>query len=510
MKLLRIILPVIILLTGSGCKKDFEEINTNRNNPTEVTPDLLLSTIIKSMMDRQVNEAWGIGNIVVQYHSKIQFVNEDRYNWNEKNDIWDAVYSNNRNVENILNQVKENTSNPYYGVTLILKSWMFSLVTDAYGDAPYSEAGKAKIDAIYQPVYDKQEDIYNGILSDLQSANMFLANPDQTVPFAGDILFGGGSSSLIQWRKLANSLRIRYLMRLSGKREVGADIEAILNDPANNPVFENNDDNAELTYLDAAPNQWPLYGSRVGSIDEFRVSKTLTDRLTMLDDPRIAVFGRPTQTSVAAGTPEIKGAPNGLSDVDALAYNGGVQGVSRVGYTFACLVCNDAGQAPPDPAAARGLLMTYAELQFILAEAREKGLITTGDAQTYYENGIKANFEYWSNIVPPAYSIDVTLPAGYLAQATVVYSGTADEKLAKIALQKWIALYFNGLEGWFDWRRTNMPEIIPGPANLNGNKVPIRYIYPISEQSLNTANRAEAVERQGGTDNLNTKIWLLQ
>jgi hypothetical protein len=299
-------------------------------------------------------------------------------------------------------------------------------------------------------------------------------------------------------------------MRLSAKREVGADIQAILNDPANNPIFEDNDDNAELTYLEAAPNQWPLYGSRVGSIDEYRVSKTLSDRLTELNDPRLNVFGRPTQTSVAGGSPKIEGAPNGLSDVDALAYNGGVQGVSRVGYTFACLVCNDGGQAPPEPAAARGLLMTYPELQFLLAEAREKGMITTGDAQTFYENGVKANFDYWAGIVPAAYNIDVTMPAGYLSQAGVTYAGTTEEKLEKIALQKWVALYFNGLEAWFDWRRTKMPEIIPGPANLNGNKVPIRYIYPISEQSLNASNRAEAVERQGGTDDLNTKIWLLQ
>ena len=112
--------------------------------------------------------------------------------------------------------------------------------------------------------------------------------------------------------------------------------------------------------------------------------------------------------------------------------------------------------------------------------------------------------------MPSAYNIDITLPAGYLTQAAVAYTGTDDDKLAKIALQKWIALYFNGLEAWFDWRRTNMPAIIPGPANLNDNKVPLRYIYPLSAQSLNGSNRSAAVSRQGGTDDLNTKMWLLQ
>lgn len=506
-KIFSIFSLVLILTCVNSCTKDFEQINTNNNNPTQVTPDLLLTGVIKNMMDRQVNEAWGIGNIVVQYHSKIQFVNEDRYQWNERNDIWDAVYSNYRNLQNMLAQVSEDETNPYYGVGLILKSWMFSLATDAYGDVPYSEAGKAKTEGVYQPVYDPQESIYNGILDDLEKANQLLAQPNAIVSLNGDIIYNG---DLLKWRKLANSLRLRYLMRISEKVDVTSAMQAIVADAATYPIFENISDNAELQYLAAAPNQWPLYGSRVGSIDEFRVSKTLSDRLTALGDPRLKVFGRPTQASVAAGTPKIEGAPNGLSDVDALAYNGGVQGVSRVGYTFACLVCNDGNQAPPEPDAARALLMTYPELQFILAEARHRNMITTGSAEDYYLNGIQANFAYWQQVVPAAYNIDVTMPAGYLTQPDVAFTGSDNEKLEKIALQKWIALYFNGLEGWFDWRRTNMPEVIPGPANLNGNKVPVRYIYPLSEQSLNTENREAAVQRQGGTDDLNTRMWLLQ
>ncbi|MEP7258378.1 MAG: SusD/RagB family nutrient-binding outer membrane lipoprotein, partial [Flavitalea sp.] len=234
MKLFQILLMVLILASNTGCKKDFEETNTNKNNPTDVTPDLLLSGIIKNMMDRQVNEAWSIGNIVVQYHSKIQFVNDDRYGWNERNDIWATVYNNYRNLQNLLAKVSDDQSNPYYAVGLVLKSWMFSLVTDAYGDVPYSEAGKAKTDGIYQPVYDKQEDIYTGILADLKKANELLASPSTTVSLNGDVLYGGGSASLIKWRKLANSLRLRFLLRISDKKEVAADMQAIVSDPVNN------------------------------------------------------------------------------------------------------------------------------------------------------------------------------------------------------------------------------------------------------------------------------------
>ncbi|WP_353719663.1 SusD/RagB family nutrient-binding outer membrane lipoprotein [Dyadobacter sp. 676] len=504
-KLIPLYIMLLVVVSGGACTNDFEEVNTNNNVPNNVTPDLLLAGVIRNMINGQVNDAWGIGNIVVQHHAKIQFVNEDRYLWGQQNSIWDNVYGNMRNVKNILDQVGADDKNAYKGIALILKSWMFALATDAYGDIPYTEATKGKTDAVYLPKYDPQENIYAGILSDLKAANDILAASSTAV--SGDILFGGGTGSLIKWRKLANSLRLRYLMRISKQKDVKAEMQAILADTAKNPVFEGNQDNAELKYLAAAPNQWALYGARVGSFDEFRVSKTLSDRLTALKDPRLAVFGRPSQSSVAAGKPVIEGVPNGLGDVPALNYNGGPQGVSRVGYTFACLVCNDPGQAPPDPAAPRGILMNYSELQFILAEAREKGWISTGTAQEYYMKGVQSNFDYWRSVVPSSYGINVTPDPSYFTQPAVAYTGTTDEKLAKIALQKWVAFYFNGLEAWFDWRRTGMPEIKPGPDNLNQNRVPVRFIYPLSEQSLNGANREEAVKRQGA-DDLNTRIWV--
>jgi hypothetical protein len=500
-----IILGILSVLLFTSCTKNFREINTDRNNPTSVTSDLLLSGILSSTLSNQVGEAWSIGNLVVQYNAKIQFVNEDRYGWGELNSIWNNVYGNYRNLQNIFTQVGSNTASPYYGVSLILKSWMFSLVADAYGDAPYSQAGKGKTEGTYQPIYDKQEDIYNGILADLKKANEVLATASG--PFAGDLIYGGGSSAIIKWRRLANSLRLRYLLRLSKQKSVSSEMQAILNDPINNPIFTGNSDNAELKYLAAAPNQWPLYGSRVGSFDEIRLSKKFSDRLTALGDTRIRIFGRPTQNSVLAGMPVIQGIPNGLSDVAALAFNGGPQNVSRVGYTFACLVCNDVGQAAPVPDAPRGLLMTYAELQFILAEARQKNMITIGTAATYYNQGITANFAYWQSVVPTAYNLQIAMPTGYMTQPAVELTGTNTEILNKIALQKWIALYFNGLEAWFDWKRTGLPEIIPGPGNLNNNLVPVRFIYPLSEQALNATNRAAAVQRQG-PDNINTRTWV--
>ena len=505
MKKIYIALSTISLLFLNACTKDFTEVNTNPNVPTKVTPNLLLSGVIKSAVNEQVGQAWGTGNLLVQYTAKIQFVNEDRYLWGEKNGIWNNVYGNMRNVQNIIDLASSSApvQQNYLGVALILKSWLFSLATDAYGDIPYSEAIKAKSNGVYLPKYDTQEEIYTGILADLKKANEILGTSNEAI--TGDILFNG---SVLKWRKLANSLRLRLLMRLSKKKSVNVDMQTIVSNSALYPIMVSNDDNAELKYLaDVPANQWPLFDARVGSFDEIRVSKTLSDRLSALNDPRLNVFGRPSQNSVAAGRPKIEGIPNGLGDVAALNYNSGPQGVSRVGYSYACLVCNDNGQAPPLPNVAKGIIMNYAELQFILAEAAEKGMINTATAESYYLKGIQANFAYYAAMVPAAYGINVNPDPTYYTQPAVAYAGTSTEKLGKIALQKWVSLFFNGLEGWFDWRRTGMPEVIPGRDNLNNNKVPVRFIYPLSEQALNGANRAAAVSRQG-TDDINTLIWI--
>jgi hypothetical protein len=442
----------------------------------------------------------------VQYTAKIQFVNEDRYLWGEKNGIWNNVYGNMRNVQNMIDLASSNSpvQQNYLGVALILKSWLFSLATDSYGDIPYSEAIKAKTSGVYLPKYDTQEAIYNGLLADLKKANEILGTSNETI--AGDILYNG---SVIKWRRLANSLRLRLLMRISKKRSVNADMQAIVGNLTQNPIMTSNDDNAELKYLaDVPANQWPLYSSRVGSFDEIRVGKTLSDRLRAINDPRLSVFGRPSQRSIAAGTPVIEGVPNGLGDVAALNFNGGPQGVSRVGYSYACLVCNDNNQAAPLPNVARGILMNYSELQFILAEASEKGMITSSTStETYYLNGVQSNFAYYAAMVPAAYGITVTPPATYYTQPAVAYVGTSTEKLGKIALQKWVSLFFTGLEAWFDWRRTGLPVIVPGVDNLNNNRVPVRFIYPLSEQALNKVNRDAAVARQG-VDDINTLIWI--
>lgn len=486
MKIFNLIL-VFALLILTGCTRDFDIINQNKNAPEKVTPQLLLPGIQRDMINQVLGEAWGIGNIVIQHTAKIQFVNEDRYLWGEINGIWNTGYNKLRDVENILTIAEETNDVGVKGVGLVMKSWIFSLITDCYGDIPYSEATKAK-SGIYYAKYDEQEKVYEGIINDLKQANDLLANANGRL--AGDLIFGGDYK---KWQKLANSLRIRALIRISNKKNPSSDLTAIINNPSSNPIFTSNADNAVYKYLPNSPDQFPLFSARIGSFNEFRASKTLLDTLQALQDPRLSIFFRPTPATENTENKVFTGVPNGMDDVTALTYLGGSQNHSRVGPLWYEESISSQGLN-----IAKGVIMTYVELQFLLAEATQKGWIN-GNVIMFYENGIKASMEYYG----------VTIPENYLTLNEVALTNNDNNNLSKIGFQKWISSYYQGLEAWFDWRRTNIPNLIAGVSNQNNDRIPVRFIYPIIEQSLNGENRIEAVSRQG-TDDINTKIWYLK
>jgi hypothetical protein len=483
----KIFLAVAFVTALAGCTKDFEQVNTNTNAPTEITQGLLLPDIQRDMMGEVLGSAWGIGNIVIQQTAKNQFVNEDRYLWGEINGIWNTTYSKLRDVENFRKTAVANGEKSNEAVALIMRAWMFSLITDAYGDVPYFEAIQGK-DGVFYPKYDKQEDIYNAILSDLKTANDVIGTTIE--PLLGDLIYKG---DLNNWKKLANSLRVRALLRISNKRDVSADLRAIVDNPAQYPVFTSNADHAVYSYLSNSPDQFPLYDARIGSFNEFRAGKTLVDYLKSTTDPRINIFFRPTPASIGKDTAIIRGIPNGLDDVTAQTYLGGQQNHSQIGELYYEQSISSKGIS-----IAKGVIMTFAELQFCLAEAAQKGLIG-GSAETYYTNGINASYSFYG----------LTPEAGFFTNPIIAYIGTNEEKLEKIGSQKWVSLYYQGLEAWFDWRRTGFPKLQPAVSNQNNGLIPVRFIYPIIEQALNAENRKVALDRQG-PDNINTKMWHLK
>jgi hypothetical protein len=506
---------IFFLVLAVSCTEDFETININPNYPASAQPELLLPGIQREMAYNWGDQGWEEGFTVVQYGARLQFTSGDTYNWSPSGNPYDNAYASLRDVENIIRDTKENEeAQNYYGVALVMKSWIYSYVTDAYGDVPYAEATNGIENGNVTPVFDTQSAIYAGILADLEMANTLLTDADN---ISGDIFYDG---DIAKWRKFANSLRLRLLMRISDvdNATAVAGMTQITGNPSAYPIFESNDD---MTFVEwNSDNPQPKYDTRSGSFDEVRLSQTLETRLKALGDNRLYVFAQPTSNSekgiFSEDFDDYVGMPNGLDDEAALGYSptgnpdeSGSNFISRLGILLGCRACN------PEEASATAshtIIMSYSELQFILAEAAERGFISSGDAAMYYENGIRASFEYytervaaggWSDIANAMQATDLD---AYVAQANVAYAGTGDEKLAKIALQKWISLFYTGFEGWSDWRRTGMPEVTPGPDAVNDGQVPVRFQYPNSVKSTNSENYNAAVENMGA-DNINTKLW---
>lgn len=511
----KIIFVTVLTFSMLGCTDDFDTININPNFPATAQPELLLPGIQREMAYNWGDQGWEEGFTVVQYGARLQFTSGDTYNWSPSGDPYDDAYASLRDVENIIRGTQENPeSQNYYGVALILKSWIMSYVTDSYGDVPYSEATKGISDGNVTPIFDPQQAIYDGLLSDLENANTLLNGQPN---ISGDIFYGGDIS---KWRKFANSLRLRLLMRISDidNAKAVAGMSQIANDPSGYPIFESNADMAIVQWN--SDNPQPKYDTRSGSFDEVRLSLTLETRLKELNDNRLIVFAQPTSASekgiYSDNFDDYVGMPNGLDDEAALGYSpsgnpdeSGSNFISRLGILLACRACN------PEQASATAsqtLIMSFSELQFILAEAREKGWIAIGDSAEFYENGIRSSFEYYTERVSAggwteiATAMQATDLDAYLAQDAVALNGTSDEKLNKIYLQKWISLFYTGFEGWSDWRRTGMPEVVPGPDAVNSGQVPVRFQYPNSVKATNENNYNAAVDRMGG-DNINTKLW---
>lgn len=499
---------VTMMVLAVSCTKDFDKINKNNNelSADEEHPDLLLTHAIESMTD-QIHDVWlghEIGSCWVQHMAKVQYTDEDRYV--PRNDvinaIWTSFYAGSGiEAQRIYEIGKSNGLDNYMGVALVLKCYIFSVLTDLYGDIPYSEA--FKVDSVITPKYDTQESIYIDLIAKLDLANSLL-NPDE-LSIEGDILY---NNDILRWKKFANSLRLRLLLRISDRSDYQSYVtdemtNMLVTNAINYPIFESNSDNAALQYLGSSPNNNPLnetYKTR----DDHRVSKTLIDMMydsNNHDHPdwRIVVYAR---TPDAGGF--WVGLPNGLTSAAAAAYLGnGIRCTSKIGTYF----------IEPD---APGMLMSYAELKFILAEAVQRGLISGSSitAQQYYEDGIYASYTQFGNDIVT--NVPVYYP-GFAALSMKVddyysdylsHNGAWDaaNALEKIATQKWIAMFDQGIQAWFEWRRTGYPLLTPALDGLNDGKIPVRLKYPSDEYARNEVNLNDAVARQG-TDNLNTRVW---
>jgi len=488
----KILFSIVLLITlaMTSCDKNFEEINSNPNNPEVINPELLMVNIIRGSVNNLVGDGFSSGNVLMQYMTQVREPSIDRYRLGSTS-TWDNGYANLRNVQNLLDIANERGLDNYKAVAKIMRALLFSRMTDGYGNLPYKEAlqGKKGIDGgsvVYLPKFDTQDVIYAGLIKELKEANLLLDAKKGLIK--NDILFNG---DVLKWKIFANSLCMRLLLRRSNKVDPSADMREMLANPTTYPLMDVLAHNAALKYVEA-PNLFPLTATRSGDIQYVRLSKTFSDRLNTLQDPRLPIFFQPTPESVTAGLPKYAGVLNGETDVN-LGSNI-VPKSSAIGLMYYRDI--------QVPVPAQGQIMMVSELKFILAESVVKGYIT-GDAKKYYEDGIKASMDYLKSVS----GVNISATATYLNQPGVVYNAT--NALNLIGTQRWIALFYNDWQAWHEWKRTGFPVLTPSKVNFNGDRIPVRFLYPASTQVTNRDNYTEALKIQG-PDDINTKIWWMK
>lgn len=456
-------------LAFTACDDELSDINKNPNETENPQSAYLLTATQKHGADIYWGDVANYSStlLFIQHWAAIQYTEADCYNMSNSKftDFWDECYATLMTNLNVISTA-EGTNENYIAVATIFRSWTFLELTDCFGDIPYSEAGKSVV-----PKYDTQKDVLYGLDAELKEAASSLnANAGA---IEGDVMYDGNTE---QWKRFANSLRLRIAVQLADREPEKA--QTIIAEVKDN-VMTSNKDIAQFVYTES-PQQNPI-AKTFETRDDYRVSKTMVDRLKSLSDPRLPVYAQMPQDETIT---EYVGVPNGLTTTDANSL--GFAKTSRPGTFFL---------ESKTPA----VFMTYAEVLFNLSEAAARGFISGGNAvaESYYKQAITASLQQFG-------ITNTTIINDYLNQASVTYDASNFRK--SIGIQKWIAFYGQGPDAFTEWRRLDYPELKAGPANVLEDKMPVRFFYPGTEQSLNGASYTEAVQHQGA-DLLITKLW---
>ncbi len=483
------IICLILLGLLVSCTKNFEELNTDPNRPKEITPGVMLGQLQYQIVNTSINAARNFTHELMQMdapRSSAGGTGLHRYVVNPGAGVWTSYYTYLTDIEDIYAISDKLKENNYKAIALVYKSWTYSILTDLYGDIPYSQATKA-LEGNFKPTFDKQKDIYPQLLRDLETANG-LFDETKALTYGGDLLYnsntlvGGKNPGILKWKKFCNSLRLRLLLRISareGEVNVREQITAILADPVKNPVFTSNADEAIFRYPGTFPFYNPYFNARqVDWRDGTYFTKFFLDKLNATNDPRRAVWS----TQVKVGTDNVyRGIESGYPA--SQEYTVG----SNSSYS-------DALKTLPQ----LGVMMPYAEVEFIKAELALRGYTTGALPEKHYENGIAASLSQWG----------ATPPAGFLKQPGIAYDATQSQtnQLEQIMLQKYYAYFFVDYQSWFEKRRTGYPVLPRGAGIPAENAFPARVPYPTYLQSLNPEALAGAVAAMGG-DNSDIKVW---
>jgi len=359
------LLALFSALLFAGCTKDFTELNTNPNAPVDVQPELLLRQVIFDYADGMSYEGFTGGANLGQYFSADPGFNAfDRGNLLAPQfggNPWPLLYTNLRDIQIVLDKSREDVSLAVYeGPALVLKSLIAANITDIFGDVPYAEAAQGS-SGVVNPSYSLQQDIYtgeNGILANLKLAVEVMDDYAGAAQLQGDELYAG---DLEGWIRLANSLRLRYLLRASAQyASASAEFFEVFNE--GNFIDETSED--AVYQFNTAPNDFRMARARAGDFTNYLMSTTIDTTLDAFDDPRQALWFRANALGDFSG--ERNGLPEGL-----LVSNPTVPG----------LIWRE------NSTSLKANFMTSWETHFVLAEAANVGLIFSNPETLYQTHG---------------------------------------------------------------------------------------------------------------------------
>lgn len=504
----RVIKCIVIVIIAASCTKGLQELNINKTSPISVNPTFLLNNAL-------LNTSYNGRTVIIDMGVVQQIVSPNGgvlagANFNQDvrdaamGSIWQSYY---RDVIKYTHDVLTSTRDipersNLYNMARILQAYVYMLLTDGYGEIPYSEGGAGYTGQLFFPVYDKQEAIYNDIIRELTEASAALDAGKQIE--AADLLYSG---NIAQWKKFANSILLRAGMRLS--KVDPAKAQSTVQAAFAAGVILSNDDNAYIRHDVTFP--MPI-GNMLNATEaaNFYLAKPFVDQLKNSNDPRLSSIairykgatsgpGQTVGISTSAAADQI-GMPMGFDNASIVA-RAQADGLASF-YDY-----SQADRRRIAKTTSPNFFVTASQTKLLLAEARFRNWITDGTAAQYFSEGVAAHMDQMAQ-----FDVNAAVAGGDRDAFIANNPLSAGNELEQINTQYWISSFLNGPEAFANFRRSNYPALTPNPyGQPNNPDVPNgtfirRLTYPLSELSVNTDNVNAAIASQG-EDKLSTRIW---
>ena len=458
--------------------------------------------------------------------------------------IWTSFYT--QSLKNIIDAQYRTAEDAekvnINSVLRIYRVYLMSIITDTYGDAPFSEAGLGFLEGKFNPKYDKQEDIYNAFFLELEDAiNKIDPTKDKVT---GDLIYAG---DVTKWQQLANSLRLRFAMRISNVNPTKAQTEFENALAANGGVITDASSDALIKYMTIAFSfgqeaysdyrgnslSQLLFGNDPANNPSYLCS-TFFNQLYNSGDPRTFKISRCYYDGLMSAT-----SPDNRVDITQEMIEKGIDFSPRdpgsyswepwpTGYDSD--ICKELAVNNPSVTATMarevepklannflksdnpGVVMTSAEVKFLMAEATvKKWNVGSVSAEDLYKQGVRAAMDFLTDNYGCTATTDAEFDAFIQGRGT--FGHTDNQKLEAINTQAWILHFTNPAECWANVRRSGYPKL-KSPAEYGfgqyltgGTEIPVRLCYPVLESSYNKKSYNEAIERMGGTDNWHSLLW---